>query len=100
MHSLGYRVTVINDGGPTGAAVMVRYDYVQKVGGTTNVSTKPPVPFGPLAAGQSLSVGPLTMSASAPYPSTHQVTVTVDVDGQIAESNEANNTCSLTMQLY
>lgn len=99
MHSFRYVVTFTNAGGATGTGFKVRYDYVQKIGGSTTTSTNGPVAFGAFPAGGSGSTGKLMMAASGPFPNSHEVTVTLDVDGEVAEVNEANNTCKISVNL-
>ncbi len=98
-HSFRYVLTVTNAGGATGAGFKVRYDYVQKIGGKTTTSTNGPVTWSALPAGVSGATPKLPISASGPYPNTHVITATLDVDGEVAEADETNNTCTLTVIL-
>lgn len=97
--SFEYALKVKNEGGPTGVAFVVRYDFSQHVGDKTTNSSKPNVPWVALGAGQEHATPRLKLSAAAPYPSQHEITVTLDTDNKVAESDETNNTCRVTVKL-
>jgi len=99
LHSMEYALTVKNVGGPTGAPFVVRYDYVTRVGGHAFTSSKPNIPWAAMAAGQEFKGPRLKLSGSPPFPNTHEITVILDTDNKIAESNEANNTCKLVVRV-
>ena len=52
-----------------------------------------------LGAGQEYATPRMKLSAAPPYPSQHEITVTLDTENKVAESDETNNTCRLTVKL-
>jgi hypothetical protein len=97
MRSLEYALTLKNDGGATGGPFAVRYDYVSRVGGRAITSSKPNITWAAMTAGQEIKGPKLKLSGSAPFPNVHEITVTLDTDKKIDESNEANNTCKFVV---
>lgn len=93
---LEYALTVRNGGGAA-AGFKVRYDYVLTLGAKELKESKPPAAFPAFDAGRTYTTPRMKVTTSG--PASVLITATVDSEGAVAESDEGNNSCKISVEL-